>query len=466
MHNDKKVPPIYKYQQEGVDYLKGQDSRAIFDEPGLGKTRQVVEAISADMDQGIIQGAIVVCPNFLKSDWEKEVVKYSSYPAVIFGNDLSSRKNAYLHLKPSIYIINYEAIFLEVDNLKRLLNFRPLAIVLDESQRIKNPDARTTRALIELRNLATKRIIMSGTPVANKPQDLWSQFFFLDGGESLGKSFSAYKKKYADNYHSLADLQKVLSQVGLRRRKADVLELPPKTISNCDIEMSGTQLEMYNTLRRELEIWVQGLNGETIVHEAENILTRMLRLAQIASNPRLIDSGYHGEPAKFIELDKIVENLMVNPEQKVLIWTSFVANVDELAIRYQKYGALPIHGNIKDDQRALHLELFHNNPNNRILVANPATAREGLTLTEANVAIYVDRTFSLLDYLQSQDRIHRISQNQECFIINLIGKDSIDEFIDYVLCVKQHNAAYIQQDITDPPIIGDITKAQLLQALL
>jgi SNF2 family DNA or RNA helicase len=100
------------------------------------------------------------------------------------------------------------------------------------------------------------------------------------------------------------------------------------------------------------------------------------------------------------------------------------------------------------------------------LVANPATAREGLTLTEANVAIYVDRTFSLLDYLQSQDRIHRISQNQECFIINLIGKGSIDEFIDYVLYVKQHNAAYIQQDITDPPIIGDITKAQLLQALL
>jgi len=102
-----------------------------------------------------------------------------------------------------------------------------------------------------------------------------------------------------------------------------------------------------------------------------------------------------------------------------------------------------------------------------MLVANPAAAREGLTLTQANVAIYIDRTFNLVDFLQSQDRIHRLSQNRDCEIVLLMAKNTIDEFIDFSISQKQRLARYTQRD--SDHISGtdlSLTKPDLLRALI
>jgi SNF2 family DNA or RNA helicase len=149
------------------------------------------------------------------------------------------------------------------------------------------------------------------------------------------------------------------------------------------------------------------------------------------------------------------------------VWTSFVENIKALSLRYQRYCPVTIFGEQQAHERQRSVSRFRTEPEVHLLIANPAAAREGLTLTEASVAIYVDRTFNLVDYLQSQDRIHRISQTRECDIVLLSGTATIDEFIDFSLEQKHRLAAYSQGDreqITDEDLA--LEKPDLLRALL
>ena len=149
------------------------------------------------------------------------------------------------------------------------------------------------------------------------------------------------------------------------------------------------------------------------------------------------------------------------------VWTSFVGNIETLRQRYCRWSPVVIHGGVNNEERDLVVRAFKNNPDIRLLIANPAAAREGLTLTEANVAVYFDRTFNLVDYLQSQDRIHRISQVQACEVVLLIARNTVDEFIDFSLEQKHRLARYTQSD-SDSITAADLQlqKPDVLRALI
>ncbi len=187
------------------------------------------------------------------------------------------------------------------------------------------------------------------------------------------------------------------------------------------------------------------LEGDLIVEEAENILKKLLRLTQIASNPFLIDKSYSDTPVKFQSLDKLLIEI-ISKDEKAVIWTNFVNNIMALKNRYVHYNPLIIHGSVPIKDRAIFVKKFQESDKNKILIANPAAAREGLTLTKANNAIYLDRNFNLVDYLQSQDRIHRISQTKHCNIYKILAKNTIDEYIDKLVEVKQDIASFVQGD--------------------
>jgi SNF2 family DNA or RNA helicase len=191
----------------------------------------------------------------------------------------------------------------------------------------------------------------------------------------------------------------------------------------------------------------------------------MLRLAQIASNPALIDAGYDQVPAKIGVLDELL--VAYTTERKVIVWSSFVGNIQALAARYPHLNPVTIYGEQDTSARDHAVRAFRGDPGVRLLVANPAAAREGLTLTEANVAIYLDRTFNLVDYLQSQDRIHRISQTRECDIVLLLAAQTIDEFIDFALEQKHRLARFTQKDADqiEPDDLA-LRKPDILRSLL
>jgi SNF2 family DNA or RNA helicase len=437
------------HQIEAIDYISKHHEIALFDEQGLGKTKIVIDALCSSMKNSEIEGVLVVSPMSLLYNWELEVTKHSFLiPVVLKGTE---REKRYKFLTgANFYITNYEAVIAELERIKRFCRSRKVAIVLDESARMKDPTTKTAQSLFKLRPYSAKRIIITGTPVANKPIDLWSQFFFLDGGALLGGDFKEFKSRFNEKNpfysESLTELKNTVTEHSIRRCKDEVLELPEKKFINIYVTLKGKQLELYSQLKEELRIEIQDMEGNTIIDEAENILKKLLRLTQIASNPVLVDKGYKEVPAKFSALEGLLKDLTMKDE-KVIVWTSFIDNIIILKNKLKQYKPLIIYGDIPVRDRADAVKAFQESEKNRIMIANPSAAREGLTLTRANNAIYVDRNFNLVDYLQSQDRIHRISQTKECKIFKILAKGTIDEYIDRVIDVKREIAGYVQGDL-------------------
>jgi SNF2 family DNA or RNA helicase len=210
--------------------------------------------------------------------------------------------------------------------------------------------------------------------------------------------------------------------------------------------MEYRQAELYAQYRLEFSSILLRA-GQPVLDDAEDSLKRLLRLVQVASNPRLIDDSYRATPGKLPILRDLIEDV-IDRGEKVIVWTSFIANVDWLAREFRSFGAVRIHGKLSYEQRARSIHAFKTDADCKILVATPASAKEGLTLTVANNAIFFDRGFSLDDYLQAQDRIHRISQEKDCTITILKAKDTIDEWVESLLTAKSLAAQLAQGDIS------------------
>jgi len=186
-----------------------------------------------------------------------------------------------------------------------------------------------------------------------------------------------------------------------------------------------------------------------------------------SSNPALIDLRYRETPAKFAALDKLLPAYLRNPSDKVILWTSFVGNIPALQGRFAEFRPATLYGEMDVKLRDAAVSAFKHDRHVRLLVGNPAAAREGLTLTQARTAIYIDRTFNLVNFLQSQDRIHRLSQTKPCEIVLLTGEGTIDEFIDFSIAQKHRLARYTQRDSDEiSPMDLALQKPDLLRALI
>lgn len=441
------------HQVDAIEYLNHTSAVALFDEQGLGKSKIVIEALCLNMEAGEIDGALVICKKSLIEMWKNEIETHSHLKYIVLRGSPKEKGMKFMGYT-QFYIVNYESVPNEVSRLQMFLKVRKMAIVLDESHRIKNPEGKATQAIMKLREHARKWIIVTGTPIANRPVDLWTQFYFLDGGKLLGTDFEQFKTDFdidlssnrmRDMNERLQNLRSKIIAHSIRRRKDGVLELPQKKYIDKNVHLKGKQRRLYDQLKNELFIEISNIRGEEVIDRSEEILKKLLRLAQIASNPYLIDKSYDETPAKFATLDNMIEEILTRKE-KVIIWSSFVENIRTLCKRYKHHGAMMLYGEQLIEKRNEVVRRFMNDPQGKVLIANPAAAKEGLTLTAANNAIYLDRNFNLVDYLQSQDRIHRISQTRECNIYKLVAIDTIDQYIDDVIYKKQTIAEYVQGD--------------------
>lgn len=473
-YNFESKTSAFVHQINTITKISGDHPVALFDEQGLGKTKMIIAGLTEDIKDNLIDCVLVVCKKTLLKMWENEIETHCHLRYINLTGSARERRR-YFTTFSHFYIINYESLVQEEEMIAELLQFKKFAIVLDESHKIKNPESNITQVMFRLKNYSKKNLIVTGTSIPNKPEDLWSQFYFLDGGKLLGRNFNNFKKQFGVNISmgkneisedKLKLLEERIKDFVIRRLKKDAIpNMPKKYFHERFVSLSGKQKEMYNSLRKELYIEIENMSGESILDKSENILKRLLRLTQIASNPKLIDSSYSEDPAKFILLDKLVKEI-VNRGEKVIIWTSFVNNIITLRNRYSRYNSLTIYGKMKIEERNKAVKWFQEDPDYKVLVANPTAAKEGLTLTTANNAIYVDRTFNLVDYLQSQDRIHRISQKRTCNIFIIIAKNTVDEYINELLMKKNEIAKMIQGDIKHINFPKDLlTKEKLLSIL-
>ena len=444
----------YAYQLNAVEGVKDLEYAALFHEQGLGKTKIGLDLALTWLSTKMLDTVIIITKKGLVKNWEKETKNHINLPyTVLDGNKV---KNSFKCNKPyRLYITHYEAISTNREIFRSLLKTRKFGVILDEAHHMKNPEGRVAKALHALSPLFRKRIIMTGTPVANRPYDVWSPIYFLDQGEALGDSFATFKKRYdlpegsidhpdAEYEASLEDIFLSIQPFTIRETKASAeLDLPQKILNNSHVDMENTQANLYQEYKKELYVKIIK-NGQIEYDDVGNILKEMLRLVQVASNPSMVDESYECRPGKMNALTKILSS--INHDEKVIVWTCFIDNANYLTDQLTSMGSLKLHGKMDMGTRNRSIERFLQEPDKRILVATPGAAKEGLTLTVANHAIFFDRNFSLNDWLQAQDRIHRISQSKPCHITHLLAKNSIDEWVDRLLLYKRYLATLVQGD--------------------
>ena len=446
---------------EAVDAVKDLEYAAVFHEQGLGKTKIAIDVMLHWLRVDAVDTVLLVTKKGLIANWEREFALHTHIRPRLLT--LSAKANYYVFNSPArVMLTHFEVIKKEENRMGIFARTRRLGIIIDESARLKNPDAELTKAFMRLSPGFVHRIIMTGTPVSNRPEDLWSQIWFLDQGASLGEDFAEFRsqvqlsKSLAGNLHAqqrfqdaLEEVQRQIAPFSVRETKDNgVIALPSKVIHNIRTEWERIQFDMYRETRDDLRA-VLIKDGMLTEENEEPVLRRLIRLIQIASNPKLLNATYAMEPGKFAALQDILYAAH-DQNEKAIVWTSFTDNVDWLTRELRNFGARRVHGKLAMEARERSISAFLTDPKVEVLVATPASAKEGLTLTVANHVVFYDRTFSLDDYLQAQDRIHRISQEKTCHVHNLIMADSIDEWVAVLLDAKRSAAQLAQGDL--PPL--------------
>jgi len=448
----------FEYQNAAVTAVQDLAYAAVFHEQGLGKTKIAIDVMLHWFSTGAVDTVLLVTKKTLVENWKRELATHSHISPKILGSNRQLNFYA-LNAPARVVLTHFEGVKGELGRLKLFCKTRRVAAILDESARIKNPDTDVTQAFFELAPQFVRRVILTGTPVANRPYDIWAQIYFLDSGASLGKSFEEFKSKLdlsndlnkdlelqADFESNLSGIFEKIQSFSVRETKdSGCIELPAKVFQNVPVDWEQNQLALYKAIRDDTRAIVLR-DGTHVEDESEAILKRLLRLVQVASNPALVDDGYKDAPGKWPVLVALLDKIREAGE-KAIVWTNFTENAEWLKSSLNDRGAVTLHGKLPIEQRNRSIDRFLKDPECQILVATPGAAKEGLTLTVANNVIFWDRSFSLDDYLQAQDRIHRVSQTRTCYVYNLIMASSVDEWVDVLLQAKKTAAQLAQGDI-------------------
>ncbi|HEX8443511.1 MAG TPA: DEAD/DEAH box helicase [Allosphingosinicella sp.] len=469
----------FAYQLQAVEAVRRLPHAALFHEQGLGKTKIGIDLALEWLREDLVDTVLFVTKRSLVTNWDEEMRAHSHLKPRVLDQNHRSNYYAFNAALPAL-LTHYEVILSESRRLELFLKTRRVAIVLDEAQKIKNPETEVAKALHRLAPLFVRRVIMTGTPVANRPFDIWSQIFFLDQGAALGSDFDEFKAdldltndmwRDEDKRRSFeAALGGVFDRIRsftVRETKSTAgIDLPEKRIENVAVTLAPRQRELYDEVCRHLSAEVVK-GGELVEDDSEAVLKRLLRLVQVASNPGLVDESYDEVPAKAVVLDDLLDRAVADGS-KAIVWTSFIANADWLTKRLARFNPVTVHGRLDIDVRNGAIAAFKNDPDCKVLVATPGAAKEGLTLTVANHAVFYDRVFSLDDYLQAQDRIHRISQERTCYVWNLIGENTVDEWVDALLGAKRLAAQFVQADVdaAEYARVADYDFGRIVQEIL
>ena len=345
----------FAYQLEAVNAVKDLAYAAIFHEQGLGKTKVAIDLIVYWLSHRLLDTALIVVKKGLLDNWQRELASHSQLIPRVLTNNRGG--NFYVFNSPArVMLAHYEAVKAEKERMHLFLRTRSVGVILDESTKIKNPDAALTRTFLDLAPLFTRRVIMSGTPVSNRPHDIWSQINFLDDGASLGDDSWEFKRSVnlSNDLAGVESRQKALeiqlqrifhaiSGFAVRETKASAeISLPEKVVHSVVTEWEPRQQELYRQIRESLRAIIFQ-DGQLMADESDVVLKRLLRLVQVTSNPNLIDASYKVEPGKLETLLELVSSI-VRDGEKCIVWTSFVDNVEWLARILRRHNPQVVHG--------------------------------------------------------------------------------------------------------------------------
>ncbi|MFO8083676.1 MAG: DEAD/DEAH box helicase [Desulfobacterales bacterium] len=423
---------LYPYQEEGIKFGLYKKAVLIGDEMGLGKTLQAITLAILKKEVFGFDRVLVVTLASLKDQWKREIDRFTQEKAVVIAGGPKQRQAIYKN-DPSLFkITNYEAVLRDVTIISRSA---PDLVILDEAQRIKNFNTKTAEAV---KSIPRKHsLILTGTPLENKLEDVYSIVQFLNPYmlSPLWKfaadhfMLSRDKKGKILGYRNLEMLHEKLKTVVIRRRKEDVLsELPEEIVNNYYLDLTSKQQKMHaGYLQGLLPI----LNKKFLTPmDLRRIQELLLRMRQVCNSTYLIDRKTNISP-KLEELKSILDELVLQNRRKVVIFSEWTTMTFLIAKQLSEAGIsfVELSGKIPVAKRQALIDEFSLNPDCKVFLSTDAGGT-GLNLQAADCVINFELPWNPARMNQRIGRVNRIGQKSGCInVVNFITKNSIEEKI-------------------------------------
>ena len=452
----------------------------LFDEMRTGKTKQAIDISTYLLQQEKVRSALVICPNTIKRVWREEVrldsPLYGSFLQIIEGTKAKKRES--WNQRSFYYVVNYEGARADAEELykwEESIN-NDYILICDEAHKLKNPNSQQSEVIRKLNPKYS--ILLTGTPVSNRPEDIWSMTDFVSPS-LLGKSIEDFYERFADRggyngkaisgYHDLDEIKYRIERISMRRLRKDVVF--DKVMRQSRLGTMGKkQSEAYEKMRDELWAELTNEDLEWTSVTARNKLVQIMRLQQITSG---FLSSVAGDAVwfddndnwKFKELDDFIDEYLDDIGGKLVIWSRFVAPIIRLTERYEKYGATCIYGAVSTDERFERMHRFQTDTDTQIMVAQIQSAGLGLGFQPATFEIFIDKWWSPAANKQAEDRIVGIQNPVPVTVISLVTEDTIDERLEAILEQKMDWARSITGDTNEDihlPVLDKNTLFYLL----
>ena len=459
---------LWKHQIECVEKLKKRPNGALFMEPGTGKTATTIHLMRCKYNEKKeLSPTLIFCPPIVVKNWKREILAHSKIPTdkilPLIGSGANRLKDFLAwkdkHKGNFIAITNYEAVQM-AQLFAEFIKWKPKILVSDECHRLKNSTALRTKKVMELSDLAEIKYILTGTPVLNTPMDLFSQYRIMDGGQTFGRNYFAFrytyfydknvgmpKQKYFPNWVPKPACHEQLGHMieasSFQAKKSECLTLPPLVCQRIEVELSAEQKKSYKEM---LKTFVTIVKEEACV--AQLAITKSLRLQQIIAGFVRTDTqrdvSFDGNP-RLAALGDLLQD--ITPGAKCIVWCNFRANYAQIEAMLKglaiPYVFLTGEQSTKDKDEAVHR--FSTDEAIRVMVGNPQAGGEGVNLVSASHMIYYTRNFSLKDDIQSAARNYRGGSecHEKITRWDIVAPGTIDEVILSALENKQDMAKAI-----------------------
>ena len=426
--------PLHAFQCDGVRALVEREALLLADDMGLGKTVQALAALRILFHQRRAEVGLLVVPAGLISQWQRAAREWAPELRVSTIHGSAGERTWQWRVPAHLYLTSFETLRSDFSDNPRSPPRRRTwdVVVLDEAQKIKNPDADVSRCCKRLPR--SRAWALTGTPLENRLEDLASICEFLTPwreGEPLpriGLGLALLARQ--------ATLQ-------LRRKKSDVLrQLPPKTVIDVALELGAAQRESYERAEQDGVVWLRELGADVSITHVLELITRLKQICNFCP--------VTGESAKLADLAERLDTL-AEEGHKALIFSQYADDrfgVRALERALRRFRPIAYTGDLSSAERDRAIIAFSEAEGPRALILSLRAGGFGLNLQQASYVFHFDRWWNPATERQAEDRAHRIGQRAAVNVYRYVCADTIEERIDAVLRRKQALFDHLVDDVS------------------
>lgn len=421
---------LYPYQKEGIRFAFCAGKSIIADEMGLGKTIQAIGTAELMKAHRFISSVLIVCPTSLKYQWKKEIERFTDSKAVVVEGNHLVRKKLY-EAEETYKIVSYNSV---CNDIKILKSLHTDFLIMDEVQRLKNWNTKISR---NARHIESEyAVILSGTPLENKLEELYSIMQFVDQF-CLGPYYQFIDQTVVKSdtgkvisYKNLNAIGERMKNVLIRRRKKDVaLQLPGRMDKVLFVPMTEQQRDMHDEYQNIVAQLVYKWTRTRFLSEKDRkrLLLLLSQMRMICDSTYILDQKSRYD-TKVEETLNILKNVFDSGDEKVVIFSQWermtrliAKELDELGVRYEY-----LHGGVPSEARKNLVDDFTELPESRVFLSTDAGST-GLNLQVASILINLDLPWNPAVLEQRIARIYRIGQKRNIQVINLVASQTIEE---------------------------------------